>query len=144
VGESGAVLLTTVWDFETGALDPRTPDGNLFLLEPEAEAPRLLGTPELRFHHVGVSRCGTYFVADAYPAPGTGGAARIVVGHVGSGRWRTLVSDARAGFLAPSWQQAHAYLTPDLGAVVHTAWLGDGPAQVCLAEIPEGFLEALV
>ena len=47
-------------------LDPRNAHGNLLLLGPNADAPKVFRAPQHRFNHISVSRCGTYFVCDTF------------------------------------------------------------------------------
>jgi len=141
MADSGRIAVATHWDFATWQLDSRWPQGNLFTVAPGDAKPTVIEAPGHRFNHVGVSRCGRYFVCDSYPerlpAP-----IAIVVGSLQTGRWRVLLHNCGASGGGPACSHPHAYFTADSKNVIYNAdpyWIG----QVFAARVPGGFLESL-
>ncbi len=141
MAETGRICVASHWDFETWKLDPRWPQGNVFSVAAGEDAPKVFPCPDHRFNHVGVSRCGKYFVCDSYwkriPGP-----IALVVGNLHTGKHRVLLSDCRASGGGPASGHPHAYFTADSKHVIYNAdpyWIG----QVFAARVPEGFLQSL-
>ena len=105
-------------------------------------------SPDHRFNHVNVSRCGRYFVSDSFTAPpfdesGEIRAAKIDVGDLDSGKHRVLVEDSRSSGGGGQHMHVHAYFTADNRNVIFNADPFGGPTQVWAARVPEGFLQSL-
>lgn len=148
VADTGRVACTTGWDLETWELDERLPEGNLITAAPGDEGPKVFRAPEHRFIHLNVSRCGRYFVSDSVPGPAFGGdgqlrSARIVIGNLQTGEYRTIVSDTMTSGGGGQHNHVHPYLTADNGHVIYNANPYYGTTQVFAAEIPEDFLPSL-
>jgi hypothetical protein len=138
---TGRIAVASHFDFETWQLDARWPQGNLFTVAPGESKPRVFPAAEHRFNHVGVSRCGRYFVCDSYwkrvPGP-----IALVVGNLDTGKHRLLLSDCRASGGGAACSHPHAYFTADSKHVIYNAdpfWIG----QVFAARVPDGFLASL-
>lgn len=150
VGDTGRIATPVHWPGQSmnfdgqadrPAHDPRHPQGNHMLVGPGDEKPRVFPAPEHLFVHAGASRCGRYFVAESvrYGIPGP---VEIVVGCFATGRHAVLVQDCGASCGGPAVGHAHAYLTADNRRVIYNSD-ATGLAQVHMAELPGGFLDAL-
>jgi len=136
------------WNHDDWSLDSRFPEGNLLTAAPGEEAPAVFAAPELRFVHVSASRCGRYFVADAYDdhglfRDGQLQSVSLVVGNLETGTYRVLVEDPMVSGGGNQCTHAHPYLTSDNGHVIYNADPFYSVPQVYAAKVPEGFLESL-
>jgi hypothetical protein len=121
--------------------DPRHPQGNMVIVGPEDDQPRVFDAPDRCFNHASMSRCGRYFVADDFHN-GLGGAVEIVIGDLKTGRCRTLVSNCGAQGGGAASTHPHPYFTADSQRVIYNA----DPCQVChlhMAQLPDDFLASL-
>ena len=144
VADTGRVAISVSWRppyTGPGPLDERYPQGNLLTAAPGEDAPRVFEAREHRFNHIGVSRCGRYFVADSY-WKGVPGPIPIVIGNLESGRYAAAVTDCGASCGASAGGHPHAYLTADNRNVIYNADPYHVP-HVHRAELPDGFLEGL-
>ncbi|NQU09619.1 hypothetical protein HQ590_02420 [bacterium] len=144
------VVIAVEWDRAARAHDPRHPEGNLVITGPGDETPTIFSAPEHAVYHVSVSRCGTYFVADDFLAfeldafrRGHIGPARIVVGNLRTGKYRTLIRDCQSyGMAGTSNWEPIPYLTADNRYVIYDA-SPFGVTQVFAARVPPEFLASL-
>lgn len=148
VADTGRVAWTAHWQASDWSLGPHNKGGNLFTAIPGDAAAAAFPTPEERFNHVNVSRCGRYFVCDSVPGSlyGPDGEIRpprLVVGNLRTGKFRTLVTNTRSSNGGGQHQHPHAYLTADNANVIFNADPHGGPTQVWAARVPEGFLASL-
>lgn len=90
-----------------------------------------------RFGHVGVSRCGRYWVADATGEDGI----PIYAGSFASKRVRRLVT-SRTAHDGEQWSHTHPYLTADNRWLVFTS-NRTGLPQVFGARVPDEFWQSL-
>jgi hypothetical protein len=141
VGDTGRIAFTGPYDQTTWKFFPEWPNGNFFTAAAGESKPRLFKSPEHRFNHVSVSKCGRYFVCDSYPK-GIPGPIPIVIGNIETGKYRNVVTDCKASCGGPACSHPHPYLTADNKYVIYNAdpyWIG----QVFFARLAEGFLESL-
>lgn len=148
IADTGRVVFTVSWDWNTWKLDPRWPQGNLFTARPGDEKPTPFPAPEHRFNHVCASKCGRYFVADSWPGGIFDEQKRLrsvclVVGCFATGKHRILVANSQASGGGSQCTHAHPYLTADNRWVIFNADPFHSVPQVWAAEIPKGFLESL-
>ena len=133
VGNTGRIAFTGPFAAEAG--------GNLFTAAAGDAKPRLFRSPEHRFNHVSVSKCGRYFVCDSYPK-GIPGPVPLVIGNLQTGKYRAVVADCKASCGGPACSHPHAYLTADNQRVIYNAdpyWIG----QVFFARVPDEFWRSL-
>lgn len=115
--------------------DDRTPGAALYIMTPGDAHARVLSTG-LLFNHIAASDDGRFFVADDHRT------GRIYIGSIDTGCYLGLCdSHARQGMAQHS--HAHAYLTPDNGHVIFNS-MTTGVAQVYAAQVPAGFLDAVL
>ena len=141
MGDTGKMACVCAWDGSHFTLDPRFPDGNIFFASPGDKEPQCFRTPGYMFNHIGISRCGRYFVSESY-ADGLPGPVPLVVGNFQTGKYRLLLSNSKASGGAAAVGHPHAYFTADNKHVIFNAdptLIG----HVWAARIPEGFLESL-
>jgi hypothetical protein len=141
MSDTGRLACVTAWDFTRYRPLPQFPDGNIFWAGPHDREPRCFRCPEHAFQHIGVSRCGRYFVAESYAA-GIPGPVPLIVGHFESGRYRPLLTDCRASGGASAVSHPHAYFTADNRHVIYNAdptMIG----HVYAARVPDDFLKSL-
>lgn len=148
IADTGRIVFTVSWDWNTWKHDPRWPQGNLFTARPGDEKPTVFVAPEHRFNHVCASRCGKYFVADSWPnslfdAQGKLTSVCLVIGNFATGKYRTLVQNSMASGGGSQCTHAHPYLTADNRWVIFNADPNFSIPQVWAAEIPKGFLASL-
>lgn len=101
--------------------------------------PRVVRRSPSRWIHVCASRCGRYFVTDQYTDPTQ--PTQIIVGSIRTGETGVLcevITTAGGG----QYTHLHPYLTSDNRWVVFNSDR-TGLAQVYLAAVPDGFLDAL-
>ena len=125
VGKTGKILLTLSGSYKT----------ELRSISPGQEQSRCL-IRGLRLIHVASSDDGKFFISDDFSN------GRIYVGNIETARMLPLCESATSC----SGQQAshaHPYMTPDNEYVIFNSDR-TGLPQLCAAEIPDGFLEALV
>ncbi len=89
------------------------------------------------WNHMSVSRCGKFFVTDAYGLPGV----PILLGCIKTGKTRILCEALTTGG-GGQYTHAHPYITSDNKWVVYNSDR-TGLAQAYLAAVPDGFLEKL-
>ncbi|MCC7193583.1 MAG: hypothetical protein IT444_12475 [Phycisphaeraceae bacterium] len=143
MGDTGRVAFTTAWHLENSSLDKRWPQGNLFHAAPGDKKPEVIPTPEHRFNHICVSRCGNFWVCDSYHL-GIPGPIPLVIGNFKTGRHATLIQDCKAPCGGAQFTHPHAYFTADTRAVIYNGAPGAvGAPQVYRAKVPDGFLESL-
>jgi len=135
-----ATVSNISWEGNRATHCPETPDGNIFFAGPEDETPHHFRAPEYCFNHIGVSKCGRYFVAESYSA--LPGPIPLVVGNFETGKYRPLLTDCKASGGAAAVGHPHAYFTADSKHVIYNA----NPSMVghvWAARIPEEFLKSL-
>ena len=115
---------------------------------PGAAAPTPIPTPEHRFNHVNVSRCGRYFVGDSSPGSlyDEHGEIRppcLVLVNLQTGRHRVLVANSGSQNGGGAHQHPHAYLTADNRNVIFNSNYWGDVTQVWAARIPGDFLASL-
>ena len=128
-------------------IDPRFPGTTLITTGPGESVPRPFPTPEHRFFHVSVSRCGRYFICNSSPHRRT--PTEIVVGNFATGKYRILVENVHC-YQYGITMYSVPYLTANLQYAIYQAkeekdalrtdWSGFGAYA---AHIPAGFLESL-
>ncbi len=150
MADTGRIGVTVNWkgmgyrreDVAKGDLhDPRHPNGNFVSVGPDDAAPAIFTAPEHIFNHVNVSKCGRYFVCDSY-RNGIPGPIELVVGHITTGKYRTLVSDCGASGGGAACTHPHAYFTADTGRVIYNS-NQFGNCHVHAARLPDDFLASL-
>ena len=126
VGDTASIFFSTGWD--------EAARGNLWTVDLDDEAPRLVGT--VRGGHISVSRCGRYGLIDnrAEGIP-------LYVGSLTGGRWARLCATGTVHD-DQQWSHAHPYLTADNAWAVFTS-NRDGHPQVYGTRLPAGMLESL-
>ncbi len=135
-----ATVSNALWEGNRARHTPESPEGNIFVAGPGDPEPVVFRTPEYHFNHIGVSRCGRYFVAESYST--LPGPIPLVIGNFRTGKYRPLLTDSRSCGGAAAIGHAHAYFTADSKHVIYNAdptWIG----HVWAARIPSGFLESL-
>lgn len=148
VADTGRVAWTTGWDRSDWSLGKLNRGSNLFVAAPCDVDATSIPTPEHRFNHINVSRCGRYFLCDSAPGSmyGDDGELRppcLVVGNLETGRHRVLVTNTGSRGGGGQHQHPHAYLTADNGsAIFNSNYFGD-TTQVWAARIPGDFLKSL-
>jgi hypothetical protein len=141
IADTGRIACVVAWDYERYRPVREFPDGNIFWAGPQDKSPKCFKIPEHAFQHIGVSRCGKYFVAESYAA-GIPGPVPLIVGCFETGKWRPLLSDCKAQGGASCVSHPHAYFTADNKHVVYNAdptMIG----HVYAARVPEAFLASL-
>jgi len=140
IGDTGKLAMVAQFNRNDFTHLPITPEGNIFFAGPEDNAPTCFKAPEYHFNHIGVSKCGRYFVSESYAA--LPGPVPLVVGNFQTGKYRPLLTNSKAGGGAAACSHPHAYFTADNKHVIFNAdptLIG----HVWAARIPEGFLESL-
>jgi len=142
MGDTGKVATASaiVWEGNRARHTDETPDGNIFFAGPADAAPTQFKAPEYHFNHIGISRCGRYFVAESYSE--LPGLIPLVVGNLQTGKYRPLLTNCKAQGGAAAVGHAHAYFSADSKHVIYNAdptLIG----HVWAARISEGFLESL-
>jgi hypothetical protein len=144
MGDTGKLACVCAGRWDAGnrpSFAPGFPDGNIFFAGPGDKRPRCFRAPEYYFNHIGVSRCGRYFVSESYAA-GVPGPVPLVVGNFETGKYRPLLTNSKASGGAAAVGHPHAYFTADNKHVIYNAdptLIG----HVWLARIPAGWLESL-
>jgi hypothetical protein len=144
-GTTGRLLFTagqydvTASSFVTYASPPEEeramPPAAIYSVAPGDAAARVVAQG-LLFNHLAASDDGRFFVADDHAT------GRIYVGSIATGRYRGLCdSHTRQG--ACQHSHVHAYMTPDNRYVIFNS-IVTGVAQVYAAQVPPGFLEAVL
>lgn len=141
VADTGRVAFTAHWNWQTGEFHPSCTEGNLFTARPGDEKPTVFPTPNHRFNHLCVSRCGRYFVCDCY-GRGITEPTALVIGNFETGKHRTLLQDCQSSGGGAQYTHAHAYLTADNRHVIYNAD-PRGITHVFKAELPDDFLANL-
>lgn len=142
IGDTGkvATISELAWEGNRARHSPQSPEGNVWFAGPDDPEPMSFRTPEYHFNHIGVSRCGRYFVAESYST--LPGPIPLVIGNFRTGKYRPLLTDCRATGGAAAIGHAHAYFTVDNKHVIYNANPNE-IGHVWAARIPKGFLEAL-
>lgn len=148
VADTGAVAFMAQWDHATGQHDKRHPQGNTFIAKPGDRNPTVFATPEYRFNHISVSRCGTYFVGDSiegsmYNEHGVLRSVCLVVGNFKTGKYRKLVNDTLCAGGGGQHAHTHAYFTADNKYVIYNTNFSHCPTQVMAAHVSDDFLDSL-
>jgi len=125
IGKTGRILSTLSGDVEAG---------NLVTIG-EGEAAPTVVARGLDFSHPNASHDGRWFVSDVRPN------GEIVVGSLKTGRYR-LLCHSESSFGRPQYTHPHPFFSPDNRYVIFNSDR-TGLGQIYLAEVPEGFLEAL-
>ncbi len=128
-GTSGQIIFSVV---PTGKFGVEK--GNLLGVL-EGEATRVVAKG-FSFNHLGVSRCGRFFVSDDWR-----GTYRIVIGSVRTGKTAVLC-DSRITGVVHSNLHPHAWLTPDLKWVIFNSDRSGWP-QVYAASVPASIIREL-
>jgi hypothetical protein len=150
VAATGKVLTSVSWlahNDHHWTHDPLHPMGNIITAHPGDEQPTVYPMPEFITNHVCVSKCGRYFVADAWRAgifkAGKLEPTALVMGNLETGKYRILVDDTRCSGGGNQCTHTHPYITADKGHVIYNSDQYTGIPQVYAARVPEGFLGSL-
>jgi hypothetical protein len=152
IADTGAVAFTTAWnqsDVFNFQHDPRNPDGNILWGSPADSKPHVFHAPDIFSTHINVSRCGRFFVVDAYESSLYDQNKRIksgaiVIGCFATGKRRTLVADTLTSGGGGEHSHIHPYLTADNKHVIYNSNPYYSTTQVFAAKIPEDFLPSLL
>ncbi len=136
------VVLTTTRSEELPAVGGGSGCGNLLLAGSGDSQALVFNAPEYLFTHVSISRCGRFFVCDAYKE--LGDPVPLVVGCFASGKYRVLLRDCHGTHGNNQWGHAHAYLTADNRHVIYNCEMAGPPAQVYAITVPAGFMDSLL
>ena len=142
LADTNKLAICAAWDFETFRPLKAFPKGNIFWAGPDDKEPRCFECPDHVFQHIGISRCGRFFVAESYAAR-LPGPVPLIVGCFESGKWKPLLTNCKASGGAAAISHPHAYLTADSRHVIYNA----DPTMVghvYAARVPEGFLQSLL
>lgn len=129
IGTTSRIFFSTAYDTQK-----RT---NLFTVEVGVAAPEVVVETEKRFGHVSVSRCGSFWIADATAEEGV----PIYAGRLGSGSMRQVII-SRTVHDGQQWSHTHPYLTADNRWLIFTSTRAGQP-QVFGAQIPDDFWQSL-
>jgi len=150
VADTGKVLTSVAWVAHNDhhwTHDARYPMGNIFTSRPGGDQPTVFPMPEFITNHVCVSKCGKYFVADAWRggvfASGQLQPTALVIGNLETGNYRILVDDTQTSGGGNQCTHTHPYLTADNRHVIYNSDLYTGIPQVYAARLPDGFLASL-
>lgn len=150
VADTGKVLTSVGWiahDDHHWTHDPRHPMGNIMVARPGDEKPAPFAMPEYVTNHVCVSKCGNYFVADAWRGgifnAGKLQPCALVIGNLNTAKYRILVDNTMTSGGGNQCTHTHPYLTADNRHVIYNCDLYTGIPQVYAARLPEGFLASL-
>ncbi len=141
IADTGRICCVVDWDLQRYRPLKEFPRGNIVWCGPQDKEPFFLDCPDHAFQHIGVSRCGRYFVSESYAA-GLPGPVALVVGNFQTGKWRVLLRDCKATGGASAISHAHAYFTADNKHVIYNAdphMIG----HVYAARVPDAFLRSL-
>jgi hypothetical protein len=143
LADSGKFAGLIEFDYDRIAHKPENPDGELYIYSTDATPPRLIPVPEHLFYHISSSRCGRYVVCESLESGLALRSVPIVIVNVETGKYRTLIGDAKCSHGGDAGRQVNAYFTADSRHVIYNAD-PDGVVNVFAAEIPQGFLESLL
>lgn len=150
VADTGKVLTSVAWIVHNDhhwTHDARHPMGNIIIAHPGNETLTVFAMPEYITNHVSVSRCGRYFVADAWRGGGFRSgklqSTALVMGNLETGKYRILVDDTLCSGGGNQCTHTHQYLTADNRHVIYNSDLYTGIPQVYAARLPDGFLASL-
>jgi len=148
IADTGKVLFSTQWNNDDFSFIGDFQNTNLFIASPGDSEPTPFHCPEHRFNHVGVSCCGTYFVADshgdkAFFENGHLKPPSLVIGNLNTGKYKVLVEDSMSYGGGNQCTHTHPYITADNKHVIFNANPYLSTPQVFSAEIPEEFLKQL-
>ena len=129
IGTTSRIFFSTAYDQEKQT--------NLFTVGVGDSHPEVVVETEKRFGHVSVSRCGSYWIADATAEEGV----PIYAGRLGSGRMKRLVV-SQTVHDGQQWSHTHPYLTADNRWLIFTSTRAGRP-QVFGAQIPAVFWPSL-
>jgi hypothetical protein len=113
------------------------PPGMIWSAKVGDEKPTLVSSGPRWFYHIGVSRCGRYWVADTFE-----NGVPIYVGNFASGKWKRAVFSRTPTNATETHGHTHTYLTADNKWLIFTSQR-DGHAQVYGAKLAEKWLESL-
>lgn len=150
IADTGRIACVVNWNRPGKCHDPRHPSGNLLIAAPGDSQPSVFPAPDCGFYHVSISRCGRYFVCDDFMHwRATGqtdlkpGPTRIVIGNLGTGKYRVLLKDCQNfGTAGSSRYEPNPYFTADNRYVIYNS-SPLGTLQVFAARVPAEFLESL-
>ncbi len=125
IGATGRILSTTAEDAQVG---------NLVTVADGDDKPTLVARGAY-FCHPNASRDGRWFVSDVSPT------GEILVGSLETGRYK-LLCPSGSSFGRPQYTHPHPFFSPDARHVLYNSDR-TGLPQLYVAEIPDGFLEAL-
>jgi hypothetical protein len=138
---TGRVALTVSGHEDLPAIGGGQGRGNLLTVGPGDERPSVFDAPQYTFSHVSISRCGRFFLADAYGRPGE--PVPLIIGCLTTGKHRPILRDSHGTHGPCQWGHPHAYLTADNRHVIYNS-AQQGMGQVYAAYIPDGFLDSLL
>lgn len=129
IGQTDRVFLSTGYDEDLGT--------NIWSAASNDTAPTAVCETPHRFGHVGVSRCGNFWIADAPSEEGV----PICIGSFNSGVCKRLVY-TRTRHDGKQWSHTHPYLTADSRWLIFTSNRSGHP-QVYGARIQREFLASV-
>lgn len=132
IADTNRVLVTL-----NGIFDDGEKRGNVVEVSHERAKARVVFESTNIWNHMSASRCGKYFVTDAYGLPGV----PILLGSIQTGKTRILCEGRTSGG-GGQYSHLHPYITSDNRWVVFNSDR-TGLAQAYVASVPEGFLENL-